>query len=82
MPLGTFTAYGVLKLHEFLAYDWSIFTCLNSLITRLKVLCGDMTGVLFDIDFLIYSQLIMKHLIHFKVILGVLVAAQKSATLD
>ena len=29
MPFGIFTIYGVLKLPEFLAYDWSIFSCLK-----------------------------------------------------
>ena len=46
IPLGTFTVYGVLKLHEFLAYDWSMFSCLKPLVTKLEVLCADMTGPL------------------------------------
>ena len=46
MPFGIFSIYGVLKLPEFLAYDWSIFSCLNPLVTKLEVLCGDMTGPL------------------------------------
>ena len=46
MPLGTFTIHGVLKLHEFLAYDWSMFSCLEPLVTKLEVLCADMTGPL------------------------------------
>ena len=43
MLLDTFTIYGVLKLHEFLAYDWSIYSCLKPLVTKLEILCGDMT---------------------------------------
>ena len=46
MPFGIFNIYGVLKLPEFLAYDWSIFSCLKPLVTILEVLCGDMTGPL------------------------------------
>ena len=46
MPFGIFTIYGVLTLPEFLAYDWSIFSCLKPLVTKLEVLCGDMTGPL------------------------------------
>ena len=46
MPLCTFTIYGMLKLHEFLAQDWSTFSCLNPLITKLEVLCRNMTGPL------------------------------------
>ena len=44
MPFGIFSIYGVLKLPEFLAYDWSIFLCLKPLVTKLDVLCSDMTG--------------------------------------
>ena len=46
MPFGIFSVYVVLKLPEFLAYDWSIFSCLKPLVTKLEVLCGDMTGPL------------------------------------
>ena len=46
MPFGIFSIYGVLKLPEFLAYDWSIFLCLKPLVTKLDVLCGKMTGPL------------------------------------
>ena len=41
MLLDTFTIYGVLKLHEFLAYDWSIYSCLKPLVTKLEILCSD-----------------------------------------
>ena len=54
MPLGSFpsfTIYDVLTLHEFLAYDWSMFLCLKRLLTKLELLCSDMTGPLQKVTF-------------------------------
>ena len=44
MPFGAFIIDGVLKLHEYLARDWSIFSCLKPLIPKLDALSGDMKG--------------------------------------
>ena len=56
IPIGTFTVYVALKLSEFLAYDWSIFSYLKALVNKLDVLsCGDMSGPL---DYILYLFLI------------------------
>ena len=60
MPFGIFNIYGVLKLPEFLAYDWLIFSCLKPLVTKLEALCGDMTGPFLWIFKAFYEQYIAK----------------------
>ena len=40
MPFGIFAIYSMLKLPEFLTYDWSTFSCLKPLVTKLDVLYG------------------------------------------